>query len=278
MEIFRREKLGDRRVLHIFGLRISYRRVKTTRTLIKELRRDLEIATNLHLAAMALHPGTFGTFKSKHRGQDIVLLGTGPSANRYSPIDGAIHVGVNRAFRMPQILLDYLFIQDRQYVPEDPDYMGEQDAADEYIGNNCKKFYGMHYDFLPITVASVEKTKAKRFVFHDRRIAPTGITGFMDDITIRPLNEWGSVIFAALDFALWTHPKRIYIVGCDCSINGSFDGKCQSFDSYDGIRFGWDQYKQYAQNYYPDVEIISVNPVGLKGLFTDIYMNGDSEL
>jgi hypothetical protein len=34
---------------------------------------------------------------------------------------------------------------------------------------------------------------------------------------------------------------------------------------------GWKDLKKFAQIYYPDTEIISINPVGLKGLFTDVY-------
>ena len=38
---------------------------------------------------------------------------------------------------------------------------------------------------------------------------------------------------------------------------------------------GYVRLKEFAEIYYPDVEIISVNPVGLKGLFADIYMDGE---
>ena len=27
----------------------------------------------------------------------------------------------------------------------------------------------------------------------------------------------------------------------------------------------------YVKNHYPDIEIISINPVGLKGMFKDVY-------
>ena len=37
------------------------------------------------------------------------------------------------------------------------------------------------------------------------------------------------------------------------------------------IKYGWKKIKEYRDSKYPDIEIISVNPVGLKGLFTDVY-------
>lgn len=33
----------------------------------------------------------------------------------------------------------------------------------------------------------------------------------------------------------------------------------------------WIMLKKFAETYYPDTKIISVNPVGLKGIFTDLY-------
>ena len=34
---------------------------------------------------------------------------------------------------------------------------------------------------------------------------------------------------------------------------------------------GYKKLKKFIDIYYPDIEIISVNPVGLKGLFKDVY-------
>jgi hypothetical protein len=34
---------------------------------------------------------------------------------------------------------------------------------------------------------------------------------------------------------------------------------------------GWNEFKKFASIYYPKTEIISINPIGLKGLFKDIY-------
>ena len=33
----------------------------------------------------------------------------------------------------------------------------------------------------------------------------------------------------------------------------------------------WKEIKEFADIYYPDTKIIVINPVGLKGVFTDIY-------
>ena len=82
---------------------------------------------------------------------------------------------------------------------------------------------------------------------------------------------------AALQFALWTNPKRIYLVGADCTSNGHAEGlgyhklKGSAQDDFSRLLLGWKKIADYIKNYYPQIEIVSVNPVGLKGLFKDIY-------
>ena len=34
---------------------------------------------------------------------------------------------------------------------------------------------------------------------------------------------------------------------------------------------GWLQVKKFIEKFYPNVEVFSVNPVGLKGIFHDVY-------
>ena len=83
--------------------------------------------------------------------------------------------------------------------------------------------------------------------------------------------------FPALQFALWTRPKRIYLVGCDCSSLGYCSGildKTAAQTKFpldvERLLYGWTKMKEFIEKFYPDVEIVSVNPVGLKGMFKDI--------
>ena len=90
------------------------------------------------------------------------------------------------------------------------------------------------------------------------------------DISTQPLADFSSVVFAALQFALWTNPSKIYLVGCDCTLGGHFyeDGACLGVNME--LYHGYECIKKFAQAYYPDTEIVSINPIGLKGLFNDI--------
>lgn len=90
------------------------------------------------------------------------------------------------------------------------------------------------------------------------------------DITSLPLQCFGSVVFAALQFIFWTNPKRIYLVGCDVSESGHFNQKNNTLDC-SRVKLGWLKVKEFRDIYYPKTEIISINPVGLVGIFKDIY-------
>ena len=223
----------------------------------------LQTVESILLPAIYQHQRVFPKYKGIHKGKDVVLMGAGPTLNQYTPIKDAIHIGTNRTFKFEKVLLDYLFIQDHLTANND------QEKANKYQGNRCKKFYGMHYLVKPISVTDTENAQAENFYFIDRESPASSFRNFHSDISLRPLNTWSSIIFPAFEFALWTHPKRIFLVGCDCSSTGHFD-KVESNLSSERIIYGWHYMKEYAEKYYPDVEIISINPVGLKGLFKDI--------
>ena len=86
-----------------------------------------------------------------------------------------------------------------------------------------------------------------------------------------PLPDFTSVVFSAVGYALWTTPKKIYIVGADCSEGHASSLKINYSSNLSRLIEYWKELKNFASWYYPDIEIISVNPVGLKGLFKDVY-------
>ena len=226
------------------------------------------IHTNLSTCFM--HLQTFPKFRNVHEGRDIVLVASGVTGDRYKMKD-AIHIGVNRSFQLG-IPMDYVFIQD--YSGKTKEYI---DELDNYRVGKCQKFYGLTTEWIndperTIPESHVIKAKALRY-----RTDWVDIPGFQPqfayDISTQPLGCFGSIVFPALQFALWTHPKRIYLVGCDCTTNGySYDKKDKNFLPVNTIIEAYKKFKQFAQKYYPDVEIISINPVGLKGLFKDEVM------
>ncbi|MDR0676273.1 MAG: hypothetical protein LBF97_04440, partial [Elusimicrobiota bacterium] len=224
-------------------------------------------------AITATHQKTFGKYKNCHQGQDVVLVATGPTLNDYEPIEGAIHLGVNSAFKFEKVILDYLFFQD-YIAPSIKPYINE---LNNYVGNNCKKFYGILQDTISrdwiIPESDTILANAERYyVLSIWKYPPTKFTY---DIANEILHCGHNVAITCMQFILWTNPKKIYLVGCDCNSGGYFHNNSDdvrlSVESVNNFIYSWSKMKDFAKTYYPDTEIISVNPVGLKGMFKDIY-------
>ena len=223
-----------------------------------------------NIEAAAMHPKIFSKYKNLYENRDIAIVGCGPTATYYTPIENVTHIGVNRAFKLPQVDLDYLFVQD---------FMDEEDmvAADNYLPEKCKKFYALISDLRAsqvfpkikrIPLYHVIAAKAEQYV-----LKSCSEYVFPFDLSYTPFSDIGGTALSAMQFALYTNPRKIYLIGCDCSNNGHFHVEAQNgngpkFKSF--IRW-WRYLKKYLQDYNYRTEIISVNPVGLKGMFKDVY-------
>ena len=100
------------------------------------------------------------------------------------------------------------------------------------------------------------------------------------NLETEPLGDWGGCVFSALQFIMFTHPKRVFLVGTDCTAAGYAYNSNLSKDKIPNhdIKIGFfKSFKNWADKIYPDTEIISVNPVGLKGIFKDWYQDEGAE-
>lgn len=237
------------------------------------IERDLNRIIQTNLSTFALHQKTFSRFKNIYHGKDIVIIATGPSLKEYVPIDNVITIGVNHAYKDNRLNLNYLFIQD---------YLGFKSGLkeiNEYQKKSCVKFYGLTTEYEPDYVRVIPESdaisaNALRYRTDWANI-PYFEPKFAYDISTQPLGCFGSIVFPALQFALYTNPRKIYLVGCDCTKNGHFDGT-SSLDLTILLN-PWIKFKSFAKVYYPATEIISINPVGLKGLFKDVYQNKEKK-
>ena len=241
-----------------------------TNQLIKNSFDDLKLFINRivekKLSTMMMHQKTFPQFKNIHHGQDMVILASGPTLQYFEPFENCIYVGVNKSFSAQKHKLDYLFIQD---------FSG---ATSRYINNikslDCIKFYGLTCEdsFPERTIPEDVRLDAKAYPYRtDWEKIPNFQTEFAYDLSTQSLGCGGTVVFPALQFALWTHPKRIYLVGADTSCGGYFDNSGKNILFPNELIPLYRKFRDFAKQYYPNTEIISVNPVGLKGIFTDLY-------
>ena len=218
--------------------------------------------TRMANAVAYLHSKVFPQFKNCNIGKDLVIVGTGPTLNNYKFNKKLIHVGLNRAFLADNIKkLDYTFLI--HYNKTSSTYIEELSKYD------CIKFFGQYHfkDILDWNIPNIYANAKNIYrYFIDRTL-------LHPNIEVEGLYDPGSIAFSALHFSLYTHPKRIFLVGCDCTQNGYYDNSVEQV-KWLGLANTLKSYpilKNFAQIYYPDIEIISVNPIGLRGIFRDVY-------
>lgn len=225
------------------------------------------------IANSKMNEKAFAQYKNIHQGKKVVICGAGPSLAKYEPIEDAIHIAVNRSFLFDKVKFDYIFVQDYRGI----ELITEE--LKEYQGNHCIKFFGTQNgsrnDEIPESYAlecgAVRyATDGYIWLFEDK-------CQFAFEMNSKSIGNFATIALPALQFALWTNPREIYIVGCDTTKNGHFKGemsenarKITSDESYDRMIKDWCAVKEYADLYYPDTKIFSVNPIGLKGIFEDI--------
>lgn len=209
-----------------------------------------------------IHKASFSRWKGCHREKTVAVVATGPTLNDYSQVKGVPHIGVNSSFLKDGLHLDFYFLW--HYTKEWCEVLKDYEFIKFFARNEKNAPYEERFpEYM------VEQNHAYRFFSGEPswEIYP--------DIEYHPLMGFRSIIFSALHFAIYTRPKRLLLVGCDCSMNGHYDGAEQnSFEDNHIIPTwvkGYKALKQFSEQHYPDMEIISVNPVGLKGLFHDMY-------
>lgn len=221
----------------------------------------VQIVGNM-LACSRLHSQTFPKYKNINKGKDIVIVATGPTVKFAPKFPDALHIACNRSVELEQFHYDYCFMIDYPNVRPYIDKTFDRDFINffgQYMNECVKK--------LSIPDYIAERANAERF-FTDGPYA----VDMYHDIETHPLADFWSIVHPAIHFALYTHPKRIYLLGCDTANNGYiYKNQVQKQMNLQKLLYGFRKIKQFADFYYPDVEIISVNPVGLKGLYKDVY-------
>lgn len=225
------------------------------------------------IEAQKLHEKTFAPYKNAFAGKDVVLVCTGQSAKKYKMIPDAIHVGINGAIYLDNIKLDYLFVQD--YTVRQKSNSTLNTDVNNYKGNNCKKFYGIiPDDRLAVVKKDIERIpinftydeNISQYLLEDICFHNIGY-----DLSREPIGDFSGTPFSALQFILYTNPKRLYLVGWDCGAGYAYGGTNAMNPANYQIEILKKYFLPFINNYYSDLEIVSINPVGLKGIFKDEY-------
>ena len=232
----------------------------------------------ISIAASMCNHETFSSVKLCNRDREIAVCGGGPTVKEYKPIDGVLHIALNRALLNRNIKFDW-FIAD--------DWDGVDFFQEELIDYDCVKFFGHQIggDLKRQIPESYRiKCGAKRYYTDSYMVLNGYESRFVCDIDRMAVGNMPNIALSAMQIALFTYPKRIYLVGCDAS-QGHFiqpksldqsriaehEKDLEMAVSSNRVIQKWIELKEFAKAFYPDIEIVSINPVGLKGIFSDQY-------
>lgn len=206
-------------------------------------------------------------FKNIHKGKIAILFATGPTIKKYKPLENSdkfIKFGVNTIYNYPEISnsLDYYFYGSHYYFHKDHRLNIEKLCSNENIQTFASAYEEgrSHKDINRGNISPERALELKSEPFENN------LKTFTNDVS-EYATLGHSIIFPALQILLYMGIKKIYLVGCD----GGFTQGVDSGNTH--LLFWWKKFVEFKNIYYPEVKIISVNPVSLKGWFDDIYLN-----
>jgi len=239
----------------------------------------------------------FGEFKNAFAGKTIVLVAGGPTVADFVPIKDAIYIGVNgvaagasKLKNFEHIKFDFMFIAHRSVLTECKQTTTMLHKKSVVF---CSQYGSFQDSFPAVKFRGIDTREYFYFIdgpvqLQDEKDFANGFKRFRFDLTKAPPFVIHSIVNPAFHFSLFSGAKKIYLVGCDSIVNYAssnkthfyrrnnmmkrFDSTLKSLKHIGNLYLSWKFFKEIAKKYCPDTEIISVNPVGLKGLFhKDVY-------
>lgn len=202
----------------------------------------------------------------------IVIVGCGPTAlNHKSLIKDSFYIAINGAIKYDWIKFSAVFIEEHK---------GKKLTEKVLNYKNCYKFFGKKIP--PLNHVRQTELSEADFIPNYVYSSPDVYIYFLkkysydywaDDIVNEPISYKNASTFSALQFACFLHPKKIYIVGCDCTLPS--ENNAEIFGNSVTNICHWLSFADFIKRKYPDIEVTSINPVELKGVFNDVYTQPD---
>ena len=221
---------------------------------------DLSYHSNLANTVAAAHSKIFPQLKNSNTGKSVAIVATGPSM-KYSPlIKNCTTIACNRAF---ELFKD----QDPTYILAE-DYLGVRDFFNEMVSRDSEVYLGCYISRGVYTTLSIPEQLRNGKRIHKYYI----YNNLRTELESNPLAAFGTIVHDSLHFALYTNPDIIYLLGCDTS-NSGYANKNILQVPMDPAHLvnGYIKFRDFRDQQYPNTRIISVNPIGLRGVFEDVY-------
>ena len=204
-------------------------------------------------------------FKNTAGDREVIVFGSGPSVNKLSEntLDSLFisydTIGTNEFIHFPK-KVDYYFIGDALH--KNRGYNSEPEAYNNYMPKRAKFFRNsilkkVGYNRLPLGIPNV--------IYYDCTELPENKLLPNSRLNGDLLYDCFSISFEAIQFALLSGYKKIYLAGMDCDYsNGTFHSdvvKPEVIRHNKKVLKVWSIFAYWVGVFYPDVEIFSINPV-----------------
>ena len=254
---------------YIAGLRV-YKKINIQAQLSAIVRRLNQIPNPAQISYLAnisnivalTHVKVFPQFKNSNIGKSVAIVASGPSMNHAPVINRCETIACNRTF-------GFFKDKDPTFIIAE-DYNGVRDFFDEMIDRKSKILIGCYmsqssYKLLSIPEQLVSEEKIYRY-YTDRSLT------IRAELEYNNLTSYGTIVHSALHFALYTNPDIIYLLGCDTSNSGYSNKNLVQVDMHPELLIeGYKKFRAFRDLQYPKTRIVSVNPIGLRGIFEDVY-------
>ena len=204
------------------------------------------------------------SLKNKHKGQECILFGSGPSLKSFDInfAEGKTLLGSNEIVYY-NLIMDYYMIGDGG--TKSRGYYSDPDTYNTYQPNITKfcrqppKNRRSSYQPLPKSIDTFTYFETDREAWDSD-----------SPFNVDQINDVGTISLELAQFCLILGFKTIFLVGQDCNYN---NGSFKSSVTPDIINWSnrmipmWIKFKEFISDHHPDVNVISINPVGLANIF-----------
>ncbi|MBQ9480258.1 MAG: hypothetical protein IJU71_12000, partial [Selenomonadaceae bacterium] len=214
----------------------------------------MEHLLNMQHEICKVNTAAFEPYQNCFRGKKVVIVNGGATAKYYKPIPDAIHIAVEGMWRTrTDIPFDFVFTHNAGEGGVGLEAALDKIGTKAFVGKTVAIDGGSYTEYLGML-----GDKIARYFVGDNTLEQL----VYRDITCHALTDFWGAHSAAIQFAQFTFPDAIYLVGCDAVPNE---------DHIALKKTGYARLKMLGARSYPGTKIISINPIGLKGLFRDEY-------
>ena len=196
-------------------------------------------------------------YKNIHSGESAILIGSGPSLLKnkdnfkFAKNNNFLFFGNNDAiFEKELFELDYFFLSD----PNNLKRRGKDNFLNATVKK--KKFFVSFNGIPRLNKSDLKKANGETFLTKGNSI--------FNNLCPKLIAK--SSIFITIQMMAYMGIKKIYLAGCDCQGGNVFINK---HEKYKYLVENWVNIKSYLKDNFPDLEIYSLNPVGLKDIFPE---------